>query len=124
MSDSLRRGIGYAAAAAAAVLCILPAATGNRTPEVTCRSGDRLQWALPQIRTEENGMIRVNSADAEELTGLHGVGETIARMILEERKENGPFYYAEDLEAVRGIGPRTLEGFREQIDLTTDESEE
>ena len=43
---------------------------------------------------------------------------------IDERSENGPFYYAEDLEAVRGIGPKTIKRFREMIDLSLNESEE
>ena len=84
-----------------------------------------MQWVPASISTEkhENG-IRINEADPDELTGLYGIGETLAAMIDSERDANGPFYYPEDLEAVRGIGPRTLEKFREQTDLTLDESGE
>ena len=74
--------------------------------------------------TEANGTVAVNSADAEELTALPGIGETLAAMIVAERDRNGPFRYAEDLLAVRGIGPKTLEKFRRMIDLTPAESGE
>ena len=57
----------------------------------------------------------------QELTELTGVGETISALIVAEREANGPFYYAEDLESVRGIGPATLSRFREMIDLTQGE---
>ena len=60
-------------------------------------------------------------AGAEELTELPGVGETISALIVAERDANGPFYYAEDLESVRGIGPATLAGCREMIDLSQEE---
>ena len=122
MSERLRRGAGTVLAAAAVLACFVPAATA---PAERYRSGNRLQWVPASICTEkhENG-IRINEADPDELTGLYGIGETMAALIESERDANGPFYYPEDLEAVRGIGPRTLEKFREQTDLTLDESGE
>ena len=125
MSDRLRRGAGTVLAAAAVLACFVPAATAPGKPAERYRSGNRVQWVPASISTEkhENG-IRINEADPDELTGLHGIGETLAAMIDSERNANGPFYYPEDLEAVRGIGPRTLEKFREQTDLTLDESGE
>ena len=79
---------------------------------------------IPEISTEEKGTVALNLDDAEELTVLPGVGETIAALIVTEREKNGPFHYAEDLEAVKGIGPKTLDGFRDMIDLTEGESGE
>ena len=64
-----------------------------------------------------DGPVAVNSADAEELDTLPGVGEVIARRIMEEREENGPFYYPEDLMNVKGIGEKTLEKLLPHIRL-------
>ena len=44
-----------------------------------------------------------------ELTQLPGIGETLARRIVESRRQAGPFADHEDIRRVRGIGPRTLE---------------
>ena len=55
------------------------------------------------------GTVNVNAAGVDELDTLPGVGEVIARRIVEEREQNGPFYYPEDLMNVTGIGSRTLE---------------
>lgn len=61
----------------------------------------------------EPGSIRftvdLNEAQWPELTVLPGVGETLARRIVEHREQHGPFREFEDLRDVRGIGPRTLE---------------
>ena len=43
---------------------------------------------------------------------LPGVGETLARRIVESRSEAGPFTELEALRRVRGIGPKTLERIR------------
>ena len=124
MSDRVKRAAGIILAVSALVLCLVPALTANRTREDRYRSGARQQWTLTENGTEANGTVAVNSADAEELTALPGIGETLAAMIVAERDRNGPFRYAEDLLAVRGIGPKTLEKFRRMIDLTPAESGE
>ena len=56
--------------------------------------------------------IDVNAADWAELSLLPGVGEQLARRIVAERTENGPFRDWDDLLRVRGIGPKTLEGMK------------
>jgi competence protein ComEA len=56
--------------------------------------------------------VDINQADWPELAELPGVGETLARRIVEARRTNGPFSDQEDLRRVRGIGPRTLERLR------------
>lgn len=47
---------------------------------------------------------------------LKGVGDVVATKILADREANGPFRDASDLVRVNGIGPATLEKFREQIE--------
>ena len=124
MSDRSRRTAGSVLIAAAAVMCLIPAATGARREEYRIPSGNLSRRTIAPVATERSGGIRVNDADEEELTALHGIGETIAGLIMSERLENGPFHYAEDLESVRRIGPRTLQKIRGMIDLSTDESGE
>lgn len=43
---------------------------------------------------------------------LPNIGETLARRIVESREAEGPFAEVDDLQRVRGIGPRTLEQLR------------
>lgn len=56
--------------------------------------------------------LDVNAAQWPELTVLPGIGESLARRIVESRRERGPFADLEDLQRVRGIGPKTLEQIR------------
>jgi competence protein ComEA len=56
--------------------------------------------------------IDVNRADWPELALMPSIGEQLARRIVADRQENGPFRDANDLLRVRGIGPRTLEAMR------------
>lgn len=60
------------------------------------------------------GVVDLNTATAEQLDALPGVGPAIARRIVEHRDANGPFRSVDDLEQVAGIGPATLEKIRPQ----------
>jgi len=53
--------------------------------------------------------VDINHADWPELSQLPGLGESLARRIVESRQLEGPFVDHEELRRVRGIGPRTLE---------------
>ena len=53
--------------------------------------------------------VDINTADWPELALLPNVGETLARRIVESREAEGPFRTFDDLDRVRGIGPKTLE---------------
>ncbi len=52
--------------------------------------------------------ININTATAQQLMELKGVGEKLAQRIIEYRTQNGPFAAVEDLTKVNGIGPKIL----------------
>jgi len=58
------------------------------------------------------GLLDINRASKEDLLRLPGIGEKYAERILRYREEHGPFGAVEQLTAVRGIGPKTLERIR------------
>lgn len=59
--------------------------------------------------------VNINTATAEELTGLPGIGEVLAARILAYREENGAFSDASELMQVPGIGAATFEGLKAGI---------
>jgi competence protein ComEA len=59
--------------------------------------------------------ININTASAEELTRLQGVGPKYAARIIEYREQNGPFAAPEDIMKIKGIGPATYEKNKELI---------
>ncbi|MDF2760200.1 MAG: competence protein ComEA helix-hairpin-helix repeat protein [Thermomicrobiales bacterium] len=59
--------------------------------------------------------ININTASAEELEALPGIGEVIASRIIEYREERGPFRSVDDLIHVQGISSRAIEEFRDQV---------
>jgi len=62
-------------------------------------------------------MVDINSATAEELAALPGIGPKAAADIVAYRLENGPFRNPEDLMNVKGIGRKTYEGLRTFITI-------
>ncbi len=61
------------------------------------------------------GLVNINTADEATLETLSGVGPVTAAAIIKYREENGPFASVDQLDAVSGIGPATLEELRDQV---------
>ena len=61
--------------------------------------------------------VSLNSATAEELMELKGVGEVTAHAIVAYREEHGGFKDVEELLEVSGIGPAKLEQLKDQVQL-------
>ena len=62
--------------------------------------------------TTPAGPVNVNSATADQLDVLPGVGPTTAAAIVAHREQHGPFLTVEQLGDVRGIGPAKLDALR------------
>ena len=60
-------------------------------------------------------LININTATAQELTALPGVGPGIAERIIAHREAHGPFRIIEEITDVSGIGERRFEDIRELI---------
>jgi competence protein ComEA len=89
-------------------LVLIPAlpAPGS-TPMVSgARAGDAANGDDPRVR------ININTASAEELEALPGVGEVIAARITAYREQHGPFRSVDDLIHVEGISDRAIDEFR------------
>ena len=67
--------------------------------------------------------ININTATAEELMQLNGVGPKYADEIIACREEYGPFEAPEELMQVKGIGPKTFEENQEIIIVEEPEDE-
>jgi competence protein ComEA len=74
---------------------------GTRTVEI-----ERLPSRQYEFR------IDANSATWVEWGQIQGIGDALARRIVADREQNGPFRTVDDLARVRGIGPKTLEHLR------------
>jgi competence protein ComEA len=61
--------------------------------------------------------ISLNSATAEQLDTLDGVGPATASKILEYRRQHGGFRSIDDLGEIPGIGPKRLAALRGKVQL-------
>lgn len=59
--------------------------------------------------------VNLNTASAEELQTLDGVGPATAAAILEYRTQQGGFRTVDDLDQVPGIGPKTMAALRDSV---------
>ena len=60
-------------------------------------------------------LVNINTASAEELQALPGVGPATAAAIVEERERNGPFASPEDIMRVSGIGEKKYQKMQAMI---------
>lgn len=59
--------------------------------------------------------VDLNHATLQELAVLPGIGETRAKAIIAFRETNGPFASIEEVQQVKGIGPKTFEQIKGMI---------
>ena len=72
-------------------------------------------WGMREVEIDRQparpfeSPLDLNQANWVELSQLEGVGETLARRIVEHREHQGPFTSLEELRRVKGVGVKTLE---------------
>jgi competence protein ComEA len=70
---------------------------------------------VPLAMAEEQEKINLNTASAEELVQIKGIGHKYAQRIVEYREKNGPFNQVEDVMNIKGIGSKTFESIKDSI---------
>ena len=119
VGDAVRGGLGWLLLAACLLLLVWQGIPGRHTERLAVPATGR--GAAVEAIPPPRGEVRVNTLDAEALTILPGIGPALAQAIVAERAQGGPFYYPEDLLAVRGIGQGKLEAIRHMLDLREEE---
>ena len=71
----------------------------------------------PEAAAGTSTLININTATAEELQQLPGIGPAYAGRILEWRVQNGRFTSIDQLIEIRGIGEKRLENIRPLVTL-------
>lgn len=62
-----------------------------------------------------NGLININTASAEQLQTLPGIGTVIAQNIIEYRESHGSFSSIEEIQNVSRIGQKTFQKIKDKI---------
>jgi competence protein ComEA len=94
-------------------LAARPIAAGDRIATARLCAGDvaaRARMSTADLRTLAVP-IDVNHAPLEELRSLPGIGPTLAERVVAGR----PYASADDLDRVRGIGPKTIARLRSRL---------
>ena len=77
--------------------------TGYSNAKTTINVSVTQQTEESKPSSTNNALININTADAEELDLLPGIGPALANAIIEYRTENGNFEKIEDIMNVNGI---------------------
>lgn len=83
-----------------------------------------LATALMIYATAALAAVNVNTASADELAGLPGIGQTKAEAIVDEREANGDYASLDELSRVSGIGEKTVEKLRSEATVGENTTEE
>lgn len=76
-----------------------------------------LDASIPGMPQAEDGKVNLNTATAEELMTLSGIGEAKAEAILRYREEHGGFQKVEELMEVEGIKEGVFHKIKEQVKI-------
>ncbi|MFT8592814.1 MAG: ComEA family DNA-binding protein [Bifidobacterium sp.] len=112
--ENAQSGTGADASSESAAQQSMETDTGNSVDATDDEQG-ALSSQQPTQTAESDSRININTADANELMTLNGVGPVTAEKILEYRKRAGKFVSVDELLEVSGIGAKTLEKLRSQV---------
>jgi competence protein ComEA len=114
--DAVRRAGGARHRADLSALNLAAKLEDGRQVVVPLRaSADAPVAAAGGTATVPAGPIDINTATAEQLDELDGIGPGMAGTILDYRKEHGGFGSIEELSQVPGIGEKRLAALREKV---------
>ncbi|MGA7192267.1 MAG: helix-hairpin-helix domain-containing protein [Anaerolineales bacterium] len=65
--------------------------------------------------TTSGSLVNINTATAQQLDALPGIGPVTAQSIITYRQQHGPFQHIEDIMNVPGIGPITFDNMQNKI---------
>ncbi len=76
--------------------------------------------ATETVSRSEISVVNINSASADEMASVPGLGEKKSQAIVKFREKHGPFARVEDLKKVDGIGDKLFEKIRQYVIVKAD----
>ena len=95
----------------AAVLYLTSGANRAGREDYTVQTERSTEEEIAPVRV----LVNINTATAEELETVTGIGPVLAQAILDYRAEHGDFQTLDELLEVRGIGSAKLDAMRDEI---------
>src|SRR3989338_7533418 len=77
----------------------------------------RLAPALDVAREKPPALVNLNTASAEALEALPGIGPVTARRIVEDRRLHGRFLRVEELARVKGLSTKSIPRLKAQATI-------
>lgn len=105
--ESWLRGVAVALAIAAGTAVVVS------SPAAAQEQGQAEEAVTPAAE----GVVNLNTATAQQLTLLPGIGQSKAEAIVSLRERRGPFQRVEQIMLVRGVGRATFRRLRPMLTL-------
>jgi competence protein ComEA len=81
------------------------------------------QAQAPAANSGSASLVNINTATADQLNGLPGIGPKLAARIIDYRQKNGGFKKVEDLMQIQGIGEKNFLKLKALITVGTPKTE-
>ena len=95
--------------------CFLSQRCGGEPYTVSAQTRWTGETAARTQGTGSEQRLNINTASADELQALPGIGQVRSQAIVDDREANGPFRFPEEITRVSGIGQGTLEEILDYI---------
>jgi competence protein ComEA len=101
------------------VSSLLPVGLVTNTPQAQAlkQRADSIMLARQELAAAP---VNINTASAAELQQLNGIGPVLSQRIVDYRETNGPFGVLDELQEVKGIGPKKLAAMRDRCTLVSE----
>jgi len=96
-------------------LLLSTAACAKRSRSVSERHDQQSKGSPPARSQPQSKLININTASAQELETLPGIGKALGERIIEHRNTFGPFRKPEHLIIMRGISDKRFQSLRDLI---------
>lgn len=124
VADALDRAVARPDADLGALNLALVLKDGQKVPvpfkQLPVEDGPGAAGGVPPgaarpVNAAPAGVVNINTAGAEELEKLPGIGPSLALRIIQYREANGPFATPEDIKNVSGIGEKKYDQLKDFI---------